>query len=458
MNYNNRLRVNDDNIDLDYQILLTTKISEINYLYHTYLSNYSTEWINKEYVKTSNNQFLSRDCSNLSYTPGCYAKQDLFAIKPLKIKYSKSNMFKTVPEIKRQIRNRMQSTICPIATQLIKELLECNIIKKPINNNHKIICNPIYFKQKKPGKISIIYDGINSNRIIKNYVDFEIPHVYDILNDLKTFSHPTRIDINNAYFNTPISNKSKKLLGFIVNKEIYYWNCLPFGIANAPNLFIKTTDDIVKGISNNNNNLKYRKYFDDLIIEKEDKDLWVKELKVFNISVKDEGDQKFLGYEYNEKVLELSKDKLEIMMYQPDSPKGIGYQAMSSKIKLINEGRYIKPFEIQHNWKYYLNPDFKRFVKYNLHKVNRTFLEYIYIIICLVKNSLLPFRLADLPLLKDFLNVNKIRRILKLKRASIGYISAEYFFNGATCEEWRLHYHDYNISSLLEQSNRQLKK
>jgi len=270
----------------------------------------------------------------------------------------------------------------------------------------------VYFKQKKPGKISIIYDGINSNRIIKNYVDFEIPHVYHILNDLKIFKHPTRVDINNAYFNTPVSNKSKKLLGFIINKEIYYWNCLPFGIANAPNLFIQTTDTIIKKISLTHNGMQFRKYFDDIIIEKEDKEIWVKELKVYNISVKDEGDMKFLGYELHDKLLRLPKDKHDLIFSNPSDPKAIAYLAMLMKIDAINGGIYKKPLEIQHNWKYYLNPDFKRFLKYQYHLVNPQFVDYIYTIICLIKKKISPFRLSDLMFLKDYLNVFKIRRIL----------------------------------------------
>jgi len=286
-------------------------------------------------------------------------------------------------------------------------------VKKAINPHHKIIVNPIYFKQKKPGKISIIYDGINSNRIIKNYVDFEVPHVYHILNDLKLFRHPTRIDINNAYFNTPISSKSKKLLGFIINNEIYYWNCLPFGIANAPNLFIKTTDEIAKKISKNHKNLVFRKYFDDLIIEKDEKDLWVRELKKYNISVKDEGDTKFLGFEYRDKRLNLPKDKLDLIQIQPFSNKSISYQAMSKKIEAINKGIYFKPLFVPHNWKYYLNPDFKRFLKYNYDLVNPYFIEYTYKLVCLIKQRIFPFQnMRQLGYLRDYLNVYKIKQIL----------------------------------------------
>jgi hypothetical protein len=326
-------------------------------------------------------------------------------------------MFKPVADIKESIsHNWKRKSICPIATSLIQELLDCNIIKKAINPNHKIIVNPVYFKQKKPGKISIIYDGINSNRIIKNYVDFEIPHVYHILNDLKLFKHPTRVDINNAYFNTPVTNKSKKLLGFIINSEIYYWNCLPFGIANAPNLFIGTTDAIVQAISERNNGLMFRKYFDDIIIEKTDKEIWIKELKIYNISVKDEGDTKFLGYEYHDKNLTLPKDKHDFINSDPHSNKAISYVAMLTKIDAINHGIYNKPREVHHNWKYYLNPDFKRFLKYNSGLVNRAFVEYIYAIINLIKKKISPFRLRDLMFLKDYLSVYKIRRLLAAAR------------------------------------------
>jgi len=426
MNYNNRLNAESFNYNTEYQEEMNTHRFQINHYFNNYLNNYSNNWINQIYEKTSNKLPLSKDCSNLSYTPGCYAKQDLFKLKPLKIKYAKSDMFKSVADIKASInRSSKNKSICPVATSLIRELLQCNIIKKATDMNHKLIVNPVYFKQKKPGKISIIYDGINSNRIIKNYVDFEIPHVYHILNDLKLFKHPTRVDINNAYFNTPVSNKSKKLLGFVINNEIYYWNCLPFGIANAPNLFIHATDNIIKTISDNNNGLLFRKYFDDIIIEKEDKEIWVKELKIYNVSVKDEGDTKFLGYEYRDRVLSLPKERYNIIFSDPPDNKSIAYLSMQLKIDAINHGCYVKPREIHHNWKYYLNPDFKRFLKYHYNLVNPHFTHYIYTIICLIKKKISPFRLCDLISLRDYLNVYKIRRLLARERPKISSVQTK---------------------------------
>eukprot|EP01103_Thecamoeba_quadrilineata_P008748 TRINITY_DN1847_c0_g1_i1.p1 TRINITY_DN1847_c0_g1~~TRINITY_DN1847_c0_g1_i1.p1 ORF type:complete len:427 (+),score=17.70 TRINITY_DN1847_c0_g1_i1:70-1350(+) len=416
MNYNNRLRAEHFNTDPGYQHLIENKIDDLNEGYYNYIYQYSNDWINHEYLKTSNKPPLSKDCTNLSYSRGCYAKQDLFTVRPLKIKYARSDMFKPVSKIKEMIsRANRTRPPCPIATQVVQELVECNIVRKAINPCHKIIINPIYFKQKKPGKISIIYDGINSNRIIKNYVDFEVPHVYHILNDLKQFRHPTRVDINNAYFNTPVSSKSKKLLGFAINNQVYYWNCLPFGIANAPNLFIKTTDEIVKKISEDYNGLMFRKYFDDIIIEKDDKHIWVNELKKYNISVKDEGDTKFLGFEYHSKSLRLPPDKLDYIQQCPKSNKATAYIAMAKKIEAINQGRYIKPLEVVHNWKYYLNPDFKRFVKYNYDCVSPYFIEYIYTLVCLFKQNVLPFaKFRHLVYLRDYLNIYKIKQMFAI--------------------------------------------
>jgi hypothetical protein len=156
----------------------------------------------------------------------------------------------------------------------------------------------------------------------------------------------------------------------------------------------------------------YRKYFDDIIIEQTDKELWVNELKVYNVSVKDEGDTKFLGYEYRDRVLQLPKDRYDLIFSDPHNSKAISYLAMLHKINAINHGYYVKPLEVQHNWKYYLNPDFKRFLKYNFYLVNPFFMDYVYSIIWLIKKNISPFRLRDLMFLRDYLNVYKIRRLL----------------------------------------------
>jgi len=130
MNYSNRLQAESFYYDNEYENTMNCHRYEINTHYNNHLYQYSNNWINQEYVKTSNKPPLSKDCSKLSYAHGCYAKQDLFKVKPLKIKYAKSSMFKSVADLQASIVVKKQRNICPIATSLIKELLDCNIIKK----------------------------------------------------------------------------------------------------------------------------------------------------------------------------------------------------------------------------------------------------------------------------------------------------------------------------------------
>ena len=53
------------------------------------------------------------------------------------------------------------------------------------------------------------------------------------------------IDIRDAYLRVPMHKAVRKYLRFVVNKQIYQFTCLPFGLATSPREFTKLLRPVV---------------------------------------------------------------------------------------------------------------------------------------------------------------------------------------------------------------------
>ena len=54
------------------------------------------------------------------------------------------------------------------------------------------------------------------------------------------------IDIRDAYLHVPMAHHTKKYLRFVVNKKVYQFRCLPFGLATSPREFTKLLRPVVQ--------------------------------------------------------------------------------------------------------------------------------------------------------------------------------------------------------------------
>ena len=117
--------------------------------------------------------------------------------------------------------------------QITDHLAEMNIIEE--------ISKPKRFC----GQMFVIQKGADSWRPIFNYATltpfiysptFILPNVFQVAKRLK-WTHNlwyTKIDIAQAFFNLNIHQDSKFVTAFESNGKFYQFNCLPFGISNAP--------------------------------------------------------------------------------------------------------------------------------------------------------------------------------------------------------------------------------
>ena len=72
------------------------------------------------------------------------------------------------------------------------------------------------------------------------------------------------LDIREAYLHVPMHQAVRKYLQFVVNKQVYQFTCLPFGLATSPREFTKLLQPVVALLRQRG--VKLHVYLDDWLI------------------------------------------------------------------------------------------------------------------------------------------------------------------------------------------------
>lgn len=142
----------------------------------------------------------------------------------------------------------------------LNEMYEQGIIR-PSQSEYS---SPIVLVHKKgePGKtrFCVDYRKLNSLTVKSTYPISDLESILTYLGSSKYFSS---IDLFSGFFQMPLEEKSKKYTAFITpGYGLWEFNCLPFGLCNAPSSFQQLTDTVLHG-------LKWSSvlcYLDDVII------------------------------------------------------------------------------------------------------------------------------------------------------------------------------------------------
>lgn len=105
-------------------------------------------------------------------------------------------------------------------------------------------CSPLTFTLKPDGSIRVLLDAreINKNMVAEAEAP---PMQMDVLNSFHGVNYISIIDLNNAYFQIPISDDSKKYTGFTFNGKSYMYNVLPQGLKTSVGSFSRAMDQIL---------------------------------------------------------------------------------------------------------------------------------------------------------------------------------------------------------------------
>lgn len=144
----------------------------------------------------------------------------------------------------------------------VAKLLDDGIIrpsKSPYNSPVWIVPKKEDASGKKKYRLVIDYRKLNSATIADKY---PIPEVNDVLANLGQNKYFTTIDLKSGFHQIPLKECDIEKTAFSINHGKYEFTRLPFGLKNAPAIFQRALDDILR----NHIGKRCYVYIDDIII------------------------------------------------------------------------------------------------------------------------------------------------------------------------------------------------
>lgn len=208
----------------------------------------------------------------------------------------------------------------------IKELLEDGIIRpsrSPYNSPVWIVPKKADASGEKKYRMVIDYRKLNKITIADKYPIPEINEVLTQLGDNKVFSV---LDLKSGFHQISLKNNDIEKTAFSVNNGKYEFTRLPFGLKNAPSIFQRALDDILR---EHIGKICFI-YIDDIIIFSKDDDTHIENLaKIFqtlqSANMKCQLDKcefmknkvEFLGFVVSDRGIETNPNKVAAIANYP---------------------------------------------------------------------------------------------------------------------------------------------
>jgi hypothetical protein len=98
--------------------------------------------------------------------------------------------------------------------------------------------SPIFVVPKPDGSGRFILNLKELNSYMNNE-HFKMEYHRTVISLRRKDWYMAKIDLQDAYYSVPVATKDRKYLGFIYKGQLYQFNCLPFGLCTAPQIFTK---------------------------------------------------------------------------------------------------------------------------------------------------------------------------------------------------------------------------
>lgn len=186
----------------------------------------------------------------------CQASTDVDQIGKTHITALHINLNSDKPVIRRPYRLAIKEK--EIMRSKIQALLETGFIR----SSHSPYASPALLIKKKNNDFRLCVDYRDLNKIIiKN--KYPLPIISDLIDQLRGFEFFSLLDLKASYYQIPISESSIPKTAFVTAEGQFEFTRMPFGLCNAPAVFMAFISQILEKFIKRNEAIIY---LDDILI------------------------------------------------------------------------------------------------------------------------------------------------------------------------------------------------
>ena len=171
--------------------------------------------------------------------------------------------FQQQPQLTHQCINFRTRNSRQDLQQAIDALLLKGDIERFTNVTYLEYYNRLFLVPKKTGDLQPVIDLSSLNRHLV-VLHFKMEMQGSVRSDIRSQEWTVSIDICDAYLHVPMHQAVRRYLRFVVNKQVYQFTGLPFGLATSPREFTKLLRHVVALLRQQG--MKLHVYLDDWLI------------------------------------------------------------------------------------------------------------------------------------------------------------------------------------------------